>query len=100
MISRKENAHCQESRERENTTFLLTNLETSQFFGTFDFGAVLGGFGEAKILDVRIVFDVFSKLISKRVRESEKMHQNPKKAKFGAILGQDCGGPQAPGERL
>ena len=38
-----------------------------------DFGVVLGGLWEAKILDFRIFFDVFLKSFLKRVWEGEKI---------------------------
>ena len=63
-------------------------------------GMVLGCFWEAKILDFRICFDVFSKLISKRVSKSEKNGPRREKNAEGGFLDLDSGGPQAPGERL
>ena len=52
-----------------------------------DLGLVLGRVWEAKILDFRTFFDVFSMLISKRVREGEKMHQKSEKSKVRSNLG-------------
>ena len=104
MIFLKENAHCQENRKKGNAKFLLKTIEKSQFLGTIDFGAVLGGFGEgfgkAQIIDFPTFFDVFSKLISKRVSKGEK--NGPRREKDGSCgtLDLDSGGPQAPGERL
>ena len=37
------------------------------------------GFGEAKIIDFRFLFDVLSKLISKRVSKGEKTAQDAKR---------------------
>ena len=40
-----------------------------------DFGRVLGGFGEAKILDFRIFFDVFSKQNLEGILEGTKIEK-------------------------
>ena len=46
VISLRENTYFQKNLESEYAQFLLKNTENSQFFGTFDFGGILGGFGE------------------------------------------------------
>ena len=48
----------------------LTRLGTDS--GAADFGRVLGGVWEAKILDFRVFFDVFSMSFSKSVSEEQK----------------------------
>ena len=53
---------------------VLTRLGTDS--GAADFGRVLGGFWEAKILDFRIFFDVFSKHFSSNVLEGKKIEKN------------------------
>ena len=59
----------------------------------------MGGVWEAKILDFRTFFDVFSKSFSKHAREEQKIDpRGPKKVDDG-FLGLVSGGPQAPGER-
>ena len=59
----------------------------------------MGGFWEAKILDFRTFFIIFSMLILKSVSEEQKIStRGPKKVDDGN-LGLDSGGPQAPGER-
>ena len=87
VIFHKENANCQENLERGNATFLLKTIEKSQFFETIDFVAILERFGEARIFNFRIVFDVFSMQNLKCVRESEKMHQKSEKCKVRSNFG-------------
>ena len=48
---------------------------------------VLGWFREAKILDFRTFFDVFSKSFLKRVSEGEKIDQKCEKTKLFRFLG-------------
>ena len=65
-----------------------------------DFGRVWGGFWEAKIINFRTFFDVFSKQNLKHVLEVQKIA--PRGLKDGSCgnLAVDSGGPRAPGERL
>ena len=51
------------------------------------------------MLDFCTFFDVFSKLISKRVSKGEKIGQKSENDAADANWGPDSGGPQAPGER-
>ena len=60
VIFLRENAHCQENLERGNANLLLKTIEKSQFFGTIDFGAVLGGFGEGFGRPKSLIFAHFS----------------------------------------
>ena len=41
-----------------------------------DFGRVLGGVWEAKIIDFRTFFDVFSMLFFERISEEQKIDQD------------------------
>jgi len=50
------------------------------------FERVWGGVGEAKILDFRTFFDVFSTSFLKRVSEGEKIDQKCKKTKLFRFL--------------
>ena len=52
---------------------------------------ILGRFWEAKILDFRICFYVFSKHFSNSVLEGEKIEKKPAKTKKIAILGRPGG---------
>ena len=51
-----------------------------------DFGRVLGGVWEAKILDFRTFFDVFSMSFFKRASEGEKIEKKCEKTKLFRIL--------------
>ena len=51
-----------------------------------DFGKVLGGVREAKILDFRIFFDVFSMSFFKRASEDEKIEKKCEKNKLFRFL--------------
>ena len=59
----------------------------------------MGGGWEAKILDFRVFFDVFSKWFLKRAREEQKIDPRGPKNAEGANLVADSGCPQPPGER-
>ena len=50
------------------------------------FGRILGGFGEAKIIDFHIFFDVFSMSFLKRGSEGEKIDQKCEKNKLFRFL--------------
>ena len=63
------------------------------------FRRVWGGFWEAKILDFRTFFDVFSKSFLKRAREEQKIDPRGPKNAEGGFLVADSGCPQPPGER-
>ena len=56
-----------------------------------DFGTVLGGFWEAKIVDFRIFFDVFSMHFSSNVSESQKIKEKSPKKPLVIFLGRPCG---------
>ena len=56
-----------------------------------DFGMVLDGFWEAKILDFRTCFDDFSKQIWKSVAEGQMIDKKPKKTNFSAFLARPGG---------
>ena len=64
-----------------------------------DFGRVLGGVWEAKILDFRTFFDVFSKSFSQHAWEGQKIDPRDPTRVESANLVADSGGPQPPGER-
>ena len=78
-------------------------MKNRMFFGTSiseafckDFGKIL----EAKILDFRIFFDVFSMSFFKRASEGEKIAKNAKKTKFSAFWLRVGGVLGPPGERF
>ena len=56
-------------------------------------------FWEGKVLDFRTLFDVFSKQISKRVLEGQKIRKNREKTADSKFLGRGSGGPPLPGEK-
>ena len=72
-------------------------------FWECDLGGVLAGFwkgfGKPKTKIFLFLFDVFSKLISKRVSKSKKINQNGDLDGESGNLGRGCDGPEAPGER-
>ena len=51
-----------------------------------DFGCILGGFWEAKIINFHTFFDVFSKSILKRGSEGEQIDQKCEKSKLFRFL--------------
>ena len=53
--------------------------------------SVLGEFWDAKILDFRSFFDVFSKHFSNIILEGQKIEKFASWAKFSTILGRTCG---------
>ena len=69
---------------------MFKNLEKIDVFWDFVFGSILGGFWEAKNLDFRTFFDVFSKSFLKRVSKRPKIAPSrPKRRRrqnFGAGL--------------
>ena len=78
-------------------------MKNRMFFGTSISEAFCKDFGrglEAKILDFRIFFDVFSKSFLKRASEGQKIEQNAEKKVERELLELDSGGPHAQGERL
>ena len=65
-----------------------------------DFGRVLGGFWEAKILDFRIFFDVFSKSFLKHAREEQKNRfKRPENAEGANLVAGFRSSPGAWGEK-
>ena len=64
-----------------------------------DFGWVLGGFWEAKILDFRTFFFIFSMQSLKCNLEGQKIEKKGLQAADGANLPLDSGHPRLPGER-
>ena len=72
------------------------------FFGTSIskvFYEVLGGFWEAKILNFRIFFDVFSMSFFKHDSEGPKIDPRAEQETESALRKLGSGDPQAPGER-
>ena len=61
-------------------------FKNRRFQKKHDFGLVLGGFWEAKILDFRTFFDVFSISFFKRGSEGEKIDQKCEKTKLFRFL--------------
>ena len=59
----------------------------------------MGWVWEAKILDFRIIFDVFSKQISNNVLESQKIEKNSLSVKVFGHFGLALRNARPPGER-
>ena len=73
--------------------------EKSHVFWNLDFDRILGRVWEAKIIDFRTFFDVFSMSFFKRASEGEKIDQNEPTDTESIFFELGSGDPQAGGER-
>ena len=60
VIFLRKNAYFQETRESDNAKFISKMREKSMFFGAFDFGGVLRGFGEGFGSQKTMIFAIFA----------------------------------------
>ena len=75
------------------------SVEKLHVFWDIHLEALWGGFWEAKIIDFRTFFDVFSKQISNNILEDQKIEKKRPKKPSDTHLGSKARNDRPPGER-